>query len=59
MGFKRRFGVDFIEVFGAAASDLTSQGLLRLTAERCVATRRGMLFLDTVTAALAAQELSG
>lgn len=52
MGFKRRFGVDFIEVFGAAVSDLTSQGLLSLTAERCAATRRGMLYLDTVTAAL-------
>jgi oxygen-independent coproporphyrinogen III oxidase len=57
MRFKRRFGVDFIEVFGAAAADLTSQGLLRLTAERCAATRRGMLFLDTVTAALAAATL--
>ena len=57
MGFKRRFGVDFIEVFGAAVSDLASQGLLRLTAERCAATRRGMLYLDSVTAALTAQEL--
>ena len=54
MGFKRRFGVDFIEVFGAAVSHLTSQGLLSLTAERCAATRRGMLYLDTVTAALTA-----
>jgi oxygen-independent coproporphyrinogen-3 oxidase len=58
MGFKRRFGVDFIEVFGAAASDLESQGLLSLTTERCAATRRGMLYLDTVTAALTAPELS-
>ena len=50
--FKKRFGVDFMQVHGAAAAELQSQGLLRLEDERCAPTRSGMLYLDTVTAAL-------
>jgi oxygen-independent coproporphyrinogen-3 oxidase len=51
--FKRRFGVDFMERCGKTAADLRSRGLLTLDAERCAPTRRGMLYLNTVTAALA------
>jgi oxygen-independent coproporphyrinogen-3 oxidase len=51
-GFKKRFGVDFMQVHGDAVAGLQSQGLLRLEDERCAPTRRGMLFLNTVTATL-------
>ena len=50
--FKRRFGVDFMERCGKTAADLQSQGLLALDPERCAPTRHGMLYLNTVTAAL-------
>lgn len=50
--FRRRFGEDFMEVRGKTAAELQSQGLLTLDAERCAPTRRGMLYLNTVTAAL-------
>jgi oxygen-independent coproporphyrinogen-3 oxidase len=50
--FRRRFGVDFTEMRGKAAADLQSQGLLTLTAGRCAPTLRGMLYLNTLTAAL-------
>ena len=50
--FHRRFGVDFEERFGAAAADLRDQQLLTLTNGRWAATLRGMLYLNSVTAAL-------
>ena len=50
--FKDRFGVDFMQVHGAAAAGLESQGLLRLEAGRCAPTLRGMLYINTITAAL-------
>jgi len=50
--FKRRFGADFMSLYGKPAAELESRGLLVLRDERCAPTRRGMLFLNTVTAAL-------
>ena len=50
--FRSRFGVDFLQVHGVAATELASQGLLRLEAGRCAPTLRGMLYINTVTAAL-------
>jgi coproporphyrinogen III oxidase-like Fe-S oxidoreductase len=41
-----------METRGKTAADLQSQGLLALDSERCALTRRGMLYLNTVTAAL-------
>jgi oxygen-independent coproporphyrinogen-3 oxidase len=52
--FKRRFGADFMSVYGKPATELESRGLLVLRDERCAPTRRGMLFLNTVIAALMA-----
>jgi oxygen-independent coproporphyrinogen-3 oxidase len=53
--FGRRFGIDFEEVFGRAAAGLAAQGLLVPSGGRIAPTRRGMLFHDTLCAALAAQ----
>jgi oxygen-independent coproporphyrinogen-3 oxidase len=52
--FRRRFGADFMSLYGETAIELESQGLLVLRDERCAPTRRGMLYLNTVTAALMA-----
>jgi oxygen-independent coproporphyrinogen-3 oxidase len=52
--FRRRFGADFMSLYGETATELESRGLLVLRDERCAPTRRGMLFLNTVTAALMA-----
>jgi oxygen-independent coproporphyrinogen III oxidase len=52
--FRRRFGADFMSLYGEPASELASRGLLVLRDERCAPTRRGMLYLNTVTAALMA-----
>ncbi len=50
--FKARFGRDFNEAYGAAVHDLAGRGLLALEYGRCAPTRQGMLFLNTVVAAL-------
>jgi oxygen-independent coproporphyrinogen-3 oxidase len=50
--FKARFGRDFNEICGAAAEELAARGLLTLENGRCAPTRQGMLFLNTVVAAL-------
>jgi len=54
LDFKRRFGADFMSLYGKPATELSSRGLLVLRDERCAPTRRGMLFLNTVIAALMA-----
>ncbi|MDO8943337.1 MAG: hypothetical protein Q7U75_09150, partial [Desulfobacterales bacterium] len=52
--FNRRFSADFMSLYGTPATELSSRGLLVLRDERCAPTRRGMLFLNTVIAALMA-----
>jgi len=52
--FKARFGRDFNERYGASADELAARGLLTLENGRCAPTRQGMLFLNTVVAALTA-----
>lgn len=51
--FQSRFGLDFNERYGTAADELAARGLLTLANGRCAPTRQGMLFLNTVVAALA------
>jgi oxygen-independent coproporphyrinogen-3 oxidase len=50
--YHKRFGVNFIQVRGADVAELESQGLIRLAAGRCAPTLRGMLYINTVIAAL-------
>ncbi|MCU0591084.1 MAG: radical SAM family heme chaperone HemW [Desulfobacterales bacterium] len=50
--FKVRFGRDFRDLYGAVADELAARGLLTLDNGRCAPTRQGMLFLNTVVAAL-------
>lgn len=50
--FKNRFGTDFMQAHGDAVAELQSQGLLRLEDGRCAPTLRGMLYINTITAAL-------
>jgi oxygen-independent coproporphyrinogen-3 oxidase len=50
--FKGRFGADFMQMHGDAVAELQSQRLLRLEDGRCAPTLRGMLYINTITAAL-------
>jgi len=51
--FRNRFGVDFMQAHGATAAELQSNGLIRLEAERCAPTLRGMLYVNTIVDRLA------
>ena len=50
--FNGRFGADFMQMHGDAVAELQSQGLLRLEDGRCAPSLRGMLYINTITAAL-------
>ena len=50
--FKARFGADFMQMHGEAVAELQSHGLLRLEDGRCAPSLRGMLCINTITAAL-------
>jgi oxygen-independent coproporphyrinogen III oxidase len=51
-GFNARFGREFLVLCGSAADDLATRGLLTLEKGRCAPTRQGMLYLNSVVAAL-------
>jgi oxygen-independent coproporphyrinogen III oxidase len=53
-GFRERFGTDFRRLYGPAAQALADRGLLTFGDGRCAPTRKGMLYLNTVIAALTA-----
>ena len=50
--FSRRFKLDFLKIFGAAADALAGQGLITLNDGRLAPTLRGMLFHDSLVTAL-------
>lgn len=50
--FRARFGRELLQHCGSAAADLARQGLLTLDQRRCAPTRQGMLYLNSVVAAL-------
>lgn len=51
-GFTARFGGELLGLCGSAADDLAERGLLTLKNGRCAPTRQGMLYLNSVVAAL-------
>jgi oxygen-independent coproporphyrinogen-3 oxidase len=50
--FQARFGKDLLRLCGSAAEELSARGLLTVANRRCAPTREGMLYLNTVIAAL-------
>jgi oxygen-independent coproporphyrinogen-3 oxidase len=51
--FEEKFGVCFNRRFGEVTAEFEDKGWMKLSDTRCVLTLRGMLLLDTITAALA------
>ena len=49
--FNDRFGIGFMEHFGATSAAFEQEGLLTTTDGHCRLTPRGMLLLDTIAAA--------
>jgi len=55
--FNKRCSANFIEMFGEVISDLEEKDLLKLSPNRCVLTRKGMLFLDSIVSIFINQEI--
>jgi oxygen-independent coproporphyrinogen-3 oxidase len=49
VGFKSKYGIDFVEAFKAAIIDLEERNYLEVKNNRCRLTRRGRAFLDSIT----------
>lgn len=47
--FNKRFGVRFAAMFERTLSHLMAEGFLTLDQSRCALTRKGMVFLDSIT----------
>lgn len=47
-GFDRKFGTSFYGIFEKTIDDFQQKGLLEFTPDRCILTRKGMLFLDSI-----------
>jgi oxygen-independent coproporphyrinogen-3 oxidase len=55
--FKRRFGIDFREVYQTTISELEDEQLLVIGNTRCALTAKGMTLLDSITAEFTNQEI--
>lgn len=53
--FEEKFGVNFHQRFIETSRGLEERGLIRSIQNRCALTRKGMLFLDSITSMLADQ----
>jgi putative oxygen-independent coproporphyrinogen III oxidase len=53
--FEEKFGVNFQQQFSDTLEGLEERGLIGIAQNRCALTRKGMLFLDSVTSMLANQ----
>ena len=50
--FDKKFDVSFKKIFAETIAHLEEDGLIRLTENRCLLTRNGMLFADSITSRL-------
>jgi len=58
VGFKAKFGIDFVETFNEIISDLERQNHIEVIKNRCALTRRGRVFLDSITSMFVTRDLS-
>jgi oxygen-independent coproporphyrinogen-3 oxidase len=51
--FNQRFSVDFLYLFGDILSFLAENGMIHLNQNCCTVTRKGLIFIDSITSMLA------
>lgn len=54
--FKKKFKLNFLELFDAVLSELEGEGLLKAKKNSCFLTRNGMLLLDSIVARIIAAD---
>ena len=55
--FKQRFGIDFLNIYKETINDLQNEGRITAGHNRVRLTRKGMIFLDSITAMFTSQEV--
>ena len=57
VGFKAKYGIDFMETFKGEISDLEERNYIELKNSRCALTRRGRALLDSITSMFVARDI--
>ena len=58
VGFKAKFGIDFIKSFKEVITDLTERNYIAVKDNRCAVTRRGRAYLDSITSMFVTRDVS-
>ena len=58
IGFKAKYGIDFIKTYKAVISDLAERNYIEVKNSRCALTRRGRVFLDSITSMFVTRDVS-
>jgi oxygen-independent coproporphyrinogen-3 oxidase len=58
VGFKAKYGIDFIKAFKAVITDLEERNYIEVNNSRCALTRRGRIFLDSITTMFVIRDVS-
>ena len=56
IGFKAKYGIDFIKAFEEVITDLAQRNYIAVNNNRCALTRRGRAYLDSITAMFVTRE---
>ena len=58
VGFKAKYGIDFMKTFKGVISDLEERNYIEVKNSRCALTRRGRAFLDSITTMFVTRDVS-
>jgi oxygen-independent coproporphyrinogen-3 oxidase len=58
IGFSAKYGIDFIKTFEDVITDLAERNYIVVQNNRCALTRRGRVYLDSITSMFATREFS-
>ncbi|MGD2188141.1 MAG: radical SAM family heme chaperone HemW [Desulfobacterales bacterium] len=58
VGFKAKYGIDFVKTFKEIISDLEKQNYIGIKNSRCALTQRGRAFADSIASLFVARDLS-
>ena len=58
VGFRAKFGIDFIKTFKEVITDLAERNYITVKNNRCALTRKGRAYLDSITVMFVTREFS-
>jgi len=58
VGFKAKYGIDFMKTFKTLITELTDRNYIEVKNSRCALTRRGRVYLDSITSMFVTRDVS-